>query len=40
MFINLKMNFILIKELYYEKVLLELLKNILVIMIINIIQLN
>ena len=29
--INLKMNLILIKELYQEKVLLELLKNVLVI---------
>ena len=37
---NLKMNLILIKELYQEKVLLELLKNVLVIMIINIMQLN
>ena len=32
--INLNKNLILIKELYYEKVLLELLKNVLVIMII------
>ena len=38
--INLKMNLILIKELYQEKVLLELLKNVLVIMIIFIMQLN
>ena len=37
---NLKMNLILIKELYQEKVLLELLKNVLVIMIIFIMQLN
>ena len=34
------MNLILIKELYQEKVLLELLKNVLVIMIIFIMQLN
>ena len=33
---NLKMNLILKKELYQEKVLLELLKNVLVNMIINI----
>ena len=38
--INLKMNLILIKELYQEKVLLVLLKNVLVIMIIFIMQLN
>ena len=38
--IDLKKNLILIKELYQEKVLLELLKNVLVIMIINIMQLN
>ena len=38
--INLKMNLILIKELYQEKVLLELLKNVLVNMIIIIMQLN
>ena len=38
--INLKMNLILIKELYQEKVLLELLKNVLVNMIIHIMQLN
>ena len=38
--INLKMNLILIKELYQEKVLLELLRNVLVIMIIFIMQLN
>ena len=38
--INLKKNLILIKELYQEKVLLELLKNVLVIMIIFIMQLN
>ena len=38
--INLKMNLILLKELYQEKVLLELLKNVLVIMIIFIMQLN
>ena len=34
------MNLILIKELYQEKVLLELLKNVLVNLIINIMQLN
>ena len=38
--INLNKNLILIKELYQEKVLLELLKNVLVIMIIFIMQLN
>ena len=38
--INLNKNLILKKELYQEKVLLELLKNVLVIMIINIMQLN
>ena len=38
--INLKMNLILVKEIYQEKVLLELLKNVLVIMIIFIMQLN
>ena len=38
--INLKLNLILIKEMYQEKVLLELLKNVLVIMIIFIMQLN
>ena len=38
--INLKRNLILVKELYQEKVLLELLKNVLVIMIIFIMQLN
>ena len=38
--INLNKNLILLKELYQEKVLLELLKNVLVIMIINIMQLN
>ena len=38
--INLELNLILVKELYQEKVLLELLKNVLVIMIINIMQLN
>ena len=38
--INLKKNLILVKELYQEKVLLELLKNVLVIMIIFIMQLN
>ena len=38
--INLKMNLILVKELYQEKVLLELLKNVLVNMIIFIMQLN
>ena len=38
--INLNKNLILIKELYQEKVLLELLKNVLVIMIIIIMQLN
>ena len=37
---NLKMNLILIKDFYQEKVHLELLKNVLVIMIINIMQLN
>ena len=38
--IDLKKNLILIKELYQEKVLLVLLKNVLVNMIINIMQLN
>ena len=38
--INLNKNLILLKELYQEKVLLELLKNLLVIMIIFIMQLN
>ena len=38
--INLNKNLILLKELYYEKVILELLKNVLVIMIIFIMQLN
>ena len=38
--ISLNNNLILIKELYQEKVLLELLKNVLVIMIIFIMQLN
>ena len=38
--IDLNKNLILIKELYQEKVLLELLKNVLVIMIIFIMQLN
>ena len=38
--INLELNLILVKELYQEKVLLELLKNVLVIMIIFIMQLN
>ena len=38
--INLNMNLILVKELYQEKVLLELLNNVLVIMIIFIMQLN
>ena len=38
--INLNKNLILLKELYQEKVLLELLKNVLVIMIIFIMQLN
>ena len=38
--INLNKNLILKKELYQEKVLLELLKNVLVIMIIIIMQLN
>ena len=38
--IGLNKNLILIKELYQEKVLLELLKNVLVIMIIFIMQLN
>ena len=37
---NLKMNLILQKEFYQEKVLLELLKNVLVNMIIIIMQLN
>ena len=37
---NLKMNLIFKKEMYQEKVLLELLKNVLVNMIINIMQLN
>ena len=37
---NLKKNLILIKELYQEKVLLELLRNALVNMIMNIMQLN
>ena len=38
--INLNKNLILKKELYQEKVLLELLKNVLVNLIINIMQLN
>ena len=38
--INLNKNLILIKELYQEKVLLELLKNVLVNLIINIMQLK
>ena len=38
--INLNKNLILIKELYQEKVLLELLKNVLVNIIIFIMQLN
>ena len=38
--INLNKNLILEKELYQEKVLLELLKNVLVNLIINIMQLN
>ena len=38
--INLNKNLILLKELYQEKVLLELLENVLVIMIIFIMQLN
>ena len=38
--INLNKNLILIKELYQEKVLLELLRNVLAIMIIFIMQLN
>ena len=38
--IELNNNLILVKELYQEKVLLELLKNVLVIMIIFIMQLN
>ena len=38
--INLNKNLILIKELYQEKVLLELLKNVLVKLIIFIMQLN
>ena len=38
--INSNKNLILIKELYQEKVLLELLKNVLVNLIINIMQLN
>ena len=38
--ITLNTNLIFIKELYQEKVLLELLKNVLVNMIINIMQLN
>ena len=37
---NLMMNLILIKELYQEKVLLELLNNVKVKLIINIMQLN
>ena len=37
---NLKMNLIFKKELYQEKVLLELLKNVNVKLIINIMQLN
>ena len=37
---NLKMNLIFKKELYQEKVLLELLKTVLVKLIINIMQLN
>ena len=37
---NLNKNFILLKELYQEKVLLELLRNVLVNMIIIIMQLN
>ena len=37
---NLKMNLIFNKELYQEKVLLELLNNVKVKMIINIMQLN
>ena len=37
---NLNKNLILQKEFYQEKVLLELLKNVLVIIIINIMQLN
>ena len=37
---NLNKNLILIKELYQEKVLLELLKNVLVNLIIIIMQLN
>ena len=38
--INLNKNLILVKELYQEKVLLELLKNVLVNMINKIMQLN
>ena len=38
--INLKMNLILVKELYQEKVLLELLKNVKVKLMIFIMQLN
>ena len=38
--VNLKMNLIFQKELYQEKVLLELLENVLVNLIINIMQLN
>ena len=38
--INLNKNLILVKELYQEKVLLELLKNVLVNLIIIIMQLN
>ena len=38
--INLNKNLILVKELNQEKVLLELLKNVIVIMIIFIMQLN
>ena len=38
--INLNKNLILVKKLYQEKVLLELLKNVLVNLIINIMQLN
>ena len=37
---NLKMNFIFKKEMYQEKVLLELLNNVLVKLIINNMQLN
>ena len=39
-YISLKMNLILIKELYQEKVLLELLKNVLVKLLMFIMQLN